>query len=158
MPDFSRVSCKAIVTVASYGDFSFFEKMEQVLLLSSTTESPIIIKKWLEAQEESILSYSGIIVLINGAAERYSIEGLSNVIELVVPRITGIRECPQSEQKILLCKDDNMPIITSFCELHTLDIDYFINKGLDVSYWPILVHNTSGYATCKFSRREYLGQ
>ena len=155
MPDFSRVSCKAVITIVPNNNTSFFEKIKPILLLGSSAESPIIIKEWLSTEEESILSYSGIIVLINDAINRYSDEGLAVVIEYIMPIMTGVTESPLSEQKILLCTDDNMSIIKSFCDLHILNMDILTNKGLDVSDWPVLKEHVSNRITFRPSKRQH---
>lgn len=138
MPNFSRVSCKSQVTIASSGDDYFYEKMQQVLLFASTTESPLLVKKWLDDQQESILSYTAIILIFDNIVTTHSEEVLSASIEHIVPLLTGTKENPTSLQKILLCKDTNLPIVSSFCEAYTLDIDSLRNNVSGITFWSIL--------------------
>jgi hypothetical protein len=138
MPNFSKVSSKSLVSVVSGGDDHFFEKMQYTLLLASTTESPVFVKKWLEGNQESILSYSAIIVIFDNVADTQSDEVLSTWIGHIVPHITGTTENPLSSHNILLCKDTHSQIISSFCEAYTLDKESLLENVSGISYWSIL--------------------
>jgi hypothetical protein len=141
MSTFPQISCKVIVTVASSGNYTFFEKAEQILLLSSSVQFPVSVKKWLASGFESILSYSGIIVLCNNVINKESEEHLSDSMAHLISKISGIKESPLSSQKILLCSDIETEIISSFCDIYSLDVNTLTTSGFDISFWSILEQN-----------------
>lgn len=145
MPDFSKVTCKTEVTIACGDDVVFFEKTKEGLLLSSTTESPISVRKWLESKEESMFFYTGIIVILKDMAEKKGIDYLVVAMQTVMPQITGTTDSPLSTQKVLLCKGGNDVLIETFCTLHDLEKERLATSDADVTFWSTFA-NSSMYA------------
>lgn len=158
MPNFSLVSCKVRATVFHSCDSLVSKKIEHALLLGSTTESPISVKMWERENNESLTLYLGIIVLQNNAVMRIHTESLASSLMHVIPKITGTKDSPLTEVKIIVCDEASTEIISSFCAIHNLDAKILTDQCSDLSYWSIFRENNNRQSNFKASKKPQLYQ
>ena len=158
MPNFSLVSCKVRATVFHSYDNSVLKKIKNALLLGSTTESPISVKIWERENNEILTLYLGIIVLQNNAVRRINTESLAVCLMNVIPKITGTKDSPLTEVKIIVCDEASTEIISSFCAIHNLEVGILTGRCSDLSYWSIFRENSNRQSNFKASRKPQLYQ
>ena len=129
------VTCRVRVIIAARGHIVFFEKMEQVLRMASTTQNPITVEDWYDvvAAGNMHIDYCGVFIGSEELVTDYEAESLAQKFSEILSDMTQASPLSTVET-VLLFHDSEVELAGTACMNMKVDAEEMLDLSPGVPY------------------------